>query len=100
MKRTFALTGVLLALLTLSACHPLRALRAIGGTCHDPKKAYMKADSIAPLKIPPGLDNPDTTNALHIPALNEPAPPPRKVTDPCLEEPPPFQVAKQAPPQA
>ena len=96
MKRRFALAGALLALLALTGCH---ALRNLGGSCHDPKP-YMKAGSVAPLKIPPGLDAPDATNALHIPALNAPAPPPRKGKDPCLEEPPPFQTPKRPPPQA
>ncbi len=54
--------------------------------------------SIPPLKIPPGLEAPDTTNALHLPQLNEPAPPPRTGQQPCLDEPPPYKVAK--PPQA
>jgi uncharacterized lipoprotein len=99
MNRNLALCGTLLMLLCLGGCHPIRAVRS-AGSCHDPKRPYLKADSVAPLKIPAGLDTPDNTNALHIPALNEPAPPARAATDPCLEEPPSFQVAKQAPPQA
>jgi uncharacterized lipoprotein len=79
----------LLALLT--GCHHFTY------ACHK-KQAYMEATSIPALQIPPGLDAPDTTNALRLPALNEPAPPPRKGQDPCLDEPPPFKVAK--PPQA
>lgn len=98
MRYRIALCFSLAALLGLTGCHPLRHLRG-GGACHD-AKPYMKADSIAPLKIPVGLDAPDTANALHIPALNTPPPPPRKRTDPCLDEPPPFNVPKQAPPQA
>jgi uncharacterized lipoprotein len=91
--------AALAALAGLSGCNPLQKLREVGGSCHD-VQPYMKAGSIAPLKIPPGLDVPDTTNALHIPALTVPAPPPRGKTDPCLDEPPPFKVAKPAPPQA
>lgn len=78
----------------LSACHPFRHFTY---ACHK-KQVYMQATSIAPLKVPAGLDPPDTTNALHLPALNEPAPPPRTGQQPCLDEPPPFKVAK--PPQA
>ena len=97
MQYRFAQIGVVAALLVgLAGC---QHLRNIGGSCHD-VKPYMKAGSIAPLKIPPGLDAPDTASALRIPALNTPAPPPRKKTDPCLDEPPPFNVPKQAPPQA
>jgi uncharacterized lipoprotein len=87
------------ALAGLAGCHPLQKLRDVGGSCHD-VKPYMKAGSVAPLKIPPGLDVPDTANALHIPPLTTPAPPPRGKTEPCLDEPPPFKVAKPTPPQA
>lgn len=97
-RNGFALVGIMAALVTLAGCHPLQRLRS-GGACHD-TKPYMRAESIAPLKIPPGLDAPDTANALHIPALTVAAPPARKRSDPCLDEPPPFNVPKQAPPQA
>ena len=61
----------------------------------------MRATSVPPLKVPAGLDAPDTTNALRLPALNEPAPPRAHVKDPCLDEPPPFKVQQPArPPQA
>jgi hypothetical protein len=60
----------------------------------------MKARSIEPLKIPPGFDTPDSSNALKIPALNTPEQPRRGKKDPCLDAPPPFNVPKQAPPQA
>jgi hypothetical protein len=53
---------------------------------------------VPPLIIPSGLDAPDTTNALRLPTLNEPAPPRRSGKQPCLDEPPPFKV--QAHPQA
>lgn len=100
MRNRLVLIGVMAALVGLAGCHPLRHLRNVGA-CHDVnKKPYMKAQSIAPLKIPSGLDTPDTANALHIPALTTAAPPARKKTDPCLDEPPPFNVPKQAPPQA
>lgn len=96
MTYRFALIAVVVG---LAGCHPLQHLRNGGSACHD-VKPYMRADSIAPLKIPPGLDTPDTANALHIPALNTPEPPPAKRTDPCLDAPPAFNVPKQAPPQA
>jgi uncharacterized lipoprotein len=82
-------------LLALSACHLLH-----GNSCHGPQ-AYLGAQSVAPLKIPAGLDAPETNSALRIPALNEPAPPARKGKDPCLDEPPSFKVRQAgAPPQA
>jgi uncharacterized lipoprotein len=96
MRYRLVLIGVVAALMGLAGC---KHLRNVGGSCHD-TKPYQKAGSIAPLKIPPGLDTPDTANALHIPALNTPEPPARKKTDPCLDTAPPFNVPKQAPPQA
>ena len=59
MRHRLALIGIVAALVGLAGCHPLQHLRNIGGSCHD-VKPYMKAGSIAPLKIPPGLDSPDT----------------------------------------
>jgi uncharacterized lipoprotein len=64
-------------------------------SCHG-AQPYQKATSVAPLVIPPGLDAPDTTNALRLPALNEPVPPPRSGKQPCLDEPPPFKVTAPA----
>jgi uncharacterized lipoprotein len=83
------------ALLALGGCHVLRGV----GSCHKPQP-YEKAGSVAPLKIPSGLDAPDTTSALRLPVLNEPAPPPRTGSQPCLDQPPSFKVAKPASPQA
>jgi uncharacterized lipoprotein len=100
MKVVLKLGMILAMCVALTGClHPIRALKARAYSCHN-KQAYMASTSIAPLKIPPGLDQPDTTNALRIPDLKEPAPPPRKGHDPCLDEPPPFKVAKPAAPQA
>jgi hypothetical protein len=83
-----------IGLLSVAGCHTLHER-----TCHKPKP-YMGAQNAPLLVIPPGLDPPDTTNALRIPQLNEPAPPPRKGNEPCLDEPPPFNTPKPTPPQA
>jgi len=64
-------------------------------SCHEPQ-AYQKARSVPPLNIPPGLDAPDTTNALRLPQLTEPAAPPRGGKQPCLDEPPAFKVTQPA----
>jgi uncharacterized lipoprotein len=77
-------------MLVLTGCHTLR------GSCNDPKP-YMSAKSAPPLQIPPGLESPDTGNALRIPRLNEPEPPPRKAKDQCLDEPPSYTAPKPAP---
>ena len=92
--------GVVVAVaLALSGCHPFRALKSRAFSCHV-KQPYMASTSVAPLTVPPGLDKPDRTDALVVPDLKEPAPPLRKGREPCLDEPPPFKVAKPAPPQA
>lgn len=56
----------------------------------------MAARSVPPLKIPPGLNAPDTASALKLPTLNEPVAP-RSKKDPCLDEPPSFKLSKPAP---
>jgi uncharacterized lipoprotein len=86
--------AVLVALALLSGCHALRSR-----SCAAPKN-YQGAASVAPLKIPAGLDAPETASALRIPALNEPPAPPRDPHAPCLDEPPSFKVKKPAAPQA
>ena len=101
MRVTTRILLPLLAPLALGAagCHLVRAVS--NRQCHD-TQPYMKATSAAPLVVPPGLDAPDTTNALRLPALNEPPPPPRGPKEPCLDEPPSFKVQQAAPrtPQA
>jgi uncharacterized lipoprotein len=84
---------LLLLLLPLAACHFFR--NASAKACHE-AQPYQKAQTVPPLKIPPGLDAPDTTGALRLPALNEPPPAPRKGKQPCLDEPPPFKVTQPA----
>jgi uncharacterized lipoprotein len=100
MKLVLKLGIILAVVVGLAGCHPIRAFRSAELSCHR-KQTYMAATSVPPLKIPAGLDTPDTTNALHIPPLNEPAAPPRKGKDPCLDEPPSFKAPpKAATPQA
>jgi uncharacterized lipoprotein len=62
-------------------------------TCHQ-EQPYAQAKSVPPLIIPAGLDAPDTTNALRLPQLTEPTPPPRTAKQPCLDEPPSFKVTQ------
>jgi uncharacterized lipoprotein len=85
-------------LLCASGCHAVRAIN--NRQCHD-VQPYMSATSVPLLKIPSGLDAPDATNALRLPALNEPEPRRRGSKEPCLDEPPPYKVQQPArPPQA
>jgi len=68
--------------------------------CSKPQP-YQSATSIPPLNIPQGLASPDTSHALDVPKLDEPPPPRRRPTDPCLAAPPSFNVAQpNARPQA
>ncbi|HXS27642.1 MAG TPA: hypothetical protein VN730_08265 [Steroidobacteraceae bacterium] len=85
-SRLLACAGIAVAAVALAGCH-----RGIlrGHSCNKPQP-YASAQSIPPLKLPPGIDAPDTHAALTIPPLNEPAPPPRSPREPCLDEPPPF----------
>jgi uncharacterized lipoprotein len=87
--------AIALLVTALTGCHG--ALRRVlhGRSCNKPQM-YATAQSIAPLKVPAGVDPPDTHGALRIPALDEPAPPPRKLTDPCLDAPPPFSAPRPA----
>jgi uncharacterized lipoprotein len=69
-------------LLFTAGCHVL-------GGCSKPD-GYAGAQEIPRLKMPAGLDGPDTAKALQIPALTEPA----AGTVPegsCLEDPPPMR---------
>lgn len=89
-----------LALVALCGCHFFHRHSGKNYTCNDPQ-LYAKAQSIAPLKTPIGLNAPDTKGALHIPDLNQPPPPARTRSDPCLDSPPAFVVPKAVkPPQA
>ncbi|MGA9028374.1 MAG: hypothetical protein WB440_20130 [Steroidobacteraceae bacterium] len=59
--------------------------------CHAPQE-YQHASEVAPLKVPPGLDSPNTQGALVIPDVGLVAPPPGR-KDPCLDAPPRYKAA-------
>jgi uncharacterized lipoprotein len=91
MRKSSAVIGLLLLCALLSGCKALHG----AGSCHKPQ-AYQSARSVAPLKIPEGVDAPDSANLLKLPVLTEPTPPPRGSKEPCLDQPPAFKVAKPA----
>ncbi|MGH8219090.1 MAG: hypothetical protein ACREUT_11100 [Steroidobacteraceae bacterium] len=93
-RRVLACAGIALAAFLVAGCHG-SILR--GNTCNKPQP-YASAQSIPPLRVPSGIDAPDTHAALAIPALNEPAPPPRSLREPCLDAPPPFATPGPAAP--
>jgi uncharacterized lipoprotein len=82
------------ALTVLGGCKSL-----LGGNCNKPQP-YQRAEDLQPLKVPVGLEAPDTRNALKIPKLDTPAPPPRGEKDECLESPPKYSVPRQPKPAA
>jgi uncharacterized lipoprotein len=59
--------------------------------CHTPQD-YQRAGQVAPLKVPEGLNSPNTQGALVIPAVML-APPPPGPKDACLDVPPRYKAA-------
>lgn len=72
--------------------------RIFKATCVQPSDFAGEVDR-PPLKVPAGLDAPDTRRALQIPPLNEPERP-RTAADPCLDAPPRYAIPRQTPPAA
>ncbi len=89
MRKFLAVLGLSVFIVAGAGCKTLRG----AGACHKPQP-YQSARTGAGLKIPEGVDAPDTASLLKLPVLNEPPPPPRGPKDPCLDQPPPFKVAK------
>ncbi len=83
-------------LVGVSGCHTLHN-KFSSNRCSE-SRTYEGERSVAPLKVPAGMGTPETANALRLPQLNEPAPPPRPRTARCLDEPPSFKVEKSATP--
>jgi len=79
--RPLLLTAVSLALLAATGCRTLG-----GGSCHQPQD-YETAGDLPPLRVPAGLDSPDTSGALQIPEVTTPELP-RDPDGPCLDAPP------------
>jgi len=67
-------------------------------SCHQSDKDYAGATEVPPLQAPPGLDAPDTRNALKVPPLNTPERV-RGKGEPCLDAPPPFASPVTASPK-
>jgi uncharacterized lipoprotein len=72
----------------ISGCHLFGKLTP---DCHTPQE-YQRAGQVAPLKVPAGLDSPNTKDALVIPTV-ELAPPPPGPKDACLDLPPRYVPA-------
>lgn len=80
--RLLLLVTASLALLAASGCRVLTG----SSSCRNPQP-YQAAESLPPLRVPAGLQAPDTSGALRIPELNQPEYP-RDPDAPCLESPP------------
>jgi uncharacterized lipoprotein len=72
----------------MSGCHLFSKLTP---DCHTPQE-YQRAGQVPPLKVPPGLDSPNTKDALVIPTVDLalPSPGPK---DACLDVPPRYKPA-------
>jgi uncharacterized lipoprotein len=77
--------------LALCGCHSIHRLTS---SCNRDTDRYQQAATVPPIKVPAGIDAPDTRSALQIPVLNEPAGPPAGPKDPCLDAPPKFTEPK------
>src|SRR5262245_27348132 len=62
-------------------------------SCSQSDKDYAGAQEMPPLQAPPGLDAPNTRNALKVPPLNTPERK-RGKNEPCLDIPPQFDPKK------
>ena len=62
-------------------------------SCSQTDKDYAGAEEMPPLKAPPGLDAPNTRNALKVPPLSS-TERKRGKNEPCLDIPPPFDARK------
>jgi uncharacterized lipoprotein len=72
----------------MSGCHLFSKLNP---DCHS-KQEYQHALSAPPLKVPAGLDSPNTAGALVIPPVTD-APPPPGPHDQCYDVPPRYKPA-------
>ena len=85
--------AVLLTVMGLALCG-CRSIHRFTNSCNQDTDGYKQAQNVAPIKVPVGVDPPDTKSALQIPVLNEPAQPPLGPKDPCLDSPPKFTEPK------
>ena len=78
----------LAAAMLLNGCRLIHGYQA---NCHKPQE-YQRAVERAPLKVPEGLDSPNTQGALVIPTVGVAAPPPGP-HEACLDIPPRYKPA-------
>jgi uncharacterized lipoprotein len=86
---------ILPCLTVVAVAASLAGCGAFRVTCND-MTTYAASEELAPLKVPAGLEAPDTRTALKIPALNEPERA-RAASEGCLESPPPYSAPRAEP---
>jgi uncharacterized lipoprotein len=79
-SRPLLLSVVAASLLLASGC------RTVLGSCHK-QQPYEKAGNLPTLKVPSGLDGPDTEGAMEIPEIAQPELP-LDPDGPCIDAPP------------
>ena len=82
-----------LSLLMLSSCAHHRGNDV---ACRRPEFS-LAAPNLPPLRAPSGLQAPNTSGGIHVPALNQPAPV-RAGSAPCLDWPPTYVSEPPVPP--
>jgi len=82
------MTLIIAAAMIASGCHMFG--KGIPD-CHRPQE-YQSAVQVPPLKVPTGLDTPNTQGALVIPTLEVTPPPPARNAA-CLDAPPRYKPA-------
>jgi uncharacterized lipoprotein len=88
--RVERLLGSVAAATLLSGCFS-HIISRLNPDCHVHQE-YQRASQVAPLKVPEGLDNPNTQGALVIPTVGL-SPPPPGPKDACLDLPPRYKPA-------
>ena len=81
------------AAVLLSGCFS-HIVSRLNPDCHT-KQEYERAIQVAALKVPEGLDTPNTQGALVIPTIGV-TPPPPGPKDACLDLPPKYKPAPQS----
>jgi hypothetical protein len=79
-SRPLLLSLIAASLLLASGC------RTVLGSCHK-QQPYQAAGNLPTLKVPTGLDGPDTEGAMQIPEITEPQLP-QDPDGPCIDAPP------------
>ena len=88
-KRMAARMAVVALAVMASSCSWMHHGKHRHAKCMEPNIG-AQARSLPPLKVPAGMDSPDTRNAIKVPPLTEPEQP-RSAQDPCLSAPPSYK---------